>query len=68
MSAGLTDKATRPETIMLTNNTSLLMTCYQQQNKTQIGANIAPHLIQVSWVDSRINNRKVWDLDKRLTI
>ena len=30
------------------NNTSLLMTCYQQQNKTQTGANIAPHLLQAS--------------------
>ena len=24
------------------------MTCYQQQNKTQTGANIAPHLLQAS--------------------
>ena len=39
---------------MLTDNTSLLMTCYHQQNKTQIGANIAPHLLQASWVDSQV--------------
>ena len=46
---------------MLTNdndndNTSLLMTCYQQYNKTQIGATISPHLLQASLVDTMIDN------------